>query len=147
MKKTHSINLLLATVLWIALPVSVTAQQVDHLRALAHGKGTLVLGNDKYKLTGVLVILKENGEAEFTLFTDLQIYAQGQWSVGADPSQGIDLKITGGVFKDAKGTGKLRLRADGKSIATLTGQGTNDSGGKFEVDFVAEEKEKAGPGS
>ena len=139
MRKTGSISLWLAVVLWMALPVSVSAQQVDHLRALAHGKGTLVLGNDKYKLSGVLVILKENGEAEFTLFTDLQIHAQGEWSAAADPSQGIDLKITGGLFKDAKGTGKLLLRPDGKSIATLTGQGTNDSGGKFEVSFIAEE--------
>lgn len=139
MRKTRPINLWLAMVLWMVLPVSVSAQQVDHLRALAHGKGTLVLNHDKYQLTGVLVILKENGEAEFTLFTDLQIHAQGQWSAGADPSQGIDLKITGGLFKDAKGTGKLLLRADGKSIAVLTGQGTNDSGGKFEVNFVAAE--------
>jgi hypothetical protein len=96
-------------------------------------------GKDKDKLTGVLAVLKENGEAEFTLFTNLQIHAQGQWSAGADPSQGIDLKITGGLFKDAKGTGKLLLRADGKSISTLMGQGTNDSGEKFEVSFVAEE--------
>lgn len=147
MRKTRLINLWLAMVVWMALPVYVSAQPVDHLRALAHGKGTLVLGKDKYNLTGVLVVLKENGEAEFTLYTDLQIYAQGQWSTGADPSQGIDLKITGGVFKDAKGTGKLFLRADGKSIASLTGQGTNDSGGKFEVNFVAEEKDDEGPRS
>jgi hypothetical protein len=89
MRKTGSISLWLAVVLWMALPVSVSAQQVDHLRALAHGKGTLVLGNDRYKLSGVLVVLKENGQAEFTLFTDLQIHAQGEWSAAADRAKAL----------------------------------------------------------
>jgi hypothetical protein len=81
----------------------------------------------------------------FTLFTDIQRYGQGQWSAGKDLSQGIDLKITGGVFNDAKGRGKLFLRADGKSIATLAMQGGSNTGGKFAVSFVAEEKMEAQP--
>src|SRR6185369_15651246 len=96
MRKTNSKNFWLAMAFCMVLPVLVNAQQVDRLRALARGEGTLVLDNDKYKLTGVYVVLKENGEAEFRLFTDLQIYAQGQWSASAE-SQTIDLKITGGV--------------------------------------------------
>jgi hypothetical protein len=148
MRKTLSIILGLATVLGLALPASMGAQRIVPLQSLAHGKGTLVVDGDEYKITGVLVILKENGDAEFTLFTDMQLYGQGQWSVGKDLSQGIDLKITGGVFKnekDAKGMGKLFLRADGKSIATLTMQGTSNTGGKFAVSFVAEDKNEAQP--
>jgi hypothetical protein len=146
MRKTISITFGLAIVLWLALPVSTPAQRIVSLQSLAHGRGTLVIDSDEYKLSGVLVILRENGDAEFTLFTDIQIYAQGQWSAGDDLSEGINLKITGGVGKgDAKGAGKLFLRANGKSIATLTAQGTNDSGGKFEVRFVAEEKNEAQP--
>lgn len=91
------------------------------------------------------VVLRENGEAEFTLFTDIQLYGQGRWSAGKDLSQGIDLKITGGVVKDAKGTGKLFLRADGKSISTLAMQGASNTGGKFAVSFVAEDKNEAKP--
>src|ERR1700704_4714889 len=145
MRKTISIILglaiVLAIVLCLALPASTGAQLIVSLQSLAHGTGTLITDGDKYKVTGVLVILRENGEAEFALFTDMQLYGQGQWSVGKDLSQGIDLKITGGVFKnekDAKGTGKLFLRADGKSIATLTMHGASNTGGRFEVGFVAE---------
>jgi len=143
MRKTISIILGLAIALWLALPASTGAQRIVSLQSLAHGKGTLVTDGDEYKITGVLVILRENGDAEFTLFTDMQLYGQGRWSVGKDLSQGIDLQITGGVFKNeknAKGTGKLFLRADGKSIATLTMHGASNTGGRFEVGFVAENK-------
>jgi hypothetical protein len=128
------------------LPASTAGQRIVSLQSLAHGRGTIVVDGDEYKISGVLVILRENGEAEFTLFTDMQLYAQGRWSAGNDLSEGIDLKITGGVGKgDAKGTGKLFLRADGKSISTLTARGTNASGEKFEVSFEAEEKNEAQP--
>ena len=143
MRKTISIILGLAIALWLALPASTGAQRIVSLQSLAHGKGTLVTDGDEYKITGVLVILRENGDAEFTLFTDMQLYGQGRWSVGKDLSQGIDLQITGGVFKNeknAKGTAKLFLRADGKSIATLTMHGASNTGGRFEVGFVAENK-------
>ena len=104
------------------------------------------MNGEEYKITGVLVILRANGEAEFTVYTDMQLYGQGRWSAGKDLSQGIDLKITGGVVKgDTEGTGKLFLRADGKSIATFTAQGASDSGGKFEVGFAAEDKTEAQP--
>jgi hypothetical protein len=145
MRKTISIICGFAIVLWLALPAATVAQRIVSLESLAHGKGTLVMNGDEYKITGVLVVLKENGEAEFTLFTDMQLYGQGQWSAGKDLSQGIDLKITGGVVKDAKGTGKLFLRADGKSIATLAMQGATNTGGKFEVGFVADDKNEAQP--
>ena len=148
MRKTISIIFGLAIVLWLAQPASTVAQRVVSLQSLAHGTGTLVTNGDEYKITGVLVILRENGEAEFTLYSDMQLYGQGRWSAGKDLSQGIDLKITGGVVKnakDAKGTGKLFLRADGKSIATLTMQGANNTGGKFEFSFVADDNNEARP--
>ena len=145
MRKTISIILGLAIVLWLALPASTFAQRIVSLQSLAHGTGTLITDGDEYKITGVLVILRENGDAEFTLFTDIQLYGQGQWSAGKDLSQGIDLKITGGVLNDAKGIGKLFLRADGKSIATLAMQGGSNTGGKFVVSFVAEDKKEAQP--
>lgn len=146
MRKTISIIFGVAIVLWLELPASTVAQRIVSLQSLAHGTGTLVTDGDEYKITGVLVVLKKNGEAEFTLFTDIQLYVQGYWSVGKDLSQGIDLKITGGVGKgDAKGAGKLFLRADGKSISTLAMQGASNTGGKFSVSFVAKDKNEAQP--
>ena len=70
MRKTISIILGLAIVLWLALPASTIAQRIVSLQSLAHGTGTLITDGDEYKITGVLVILRENGDAEFTLFTD-----------------------------------------------------------------------------
>lgn len=146
MRKTISRIFAFAIVVGLALPAATVSQQIVSLQSLAHGKGILVMNGEAYKITGVLVILRANGEAEFTVYTDMQLYGQGRWSGGKDLSQGIDLKITGGVVKgDTEGTGKLFLRADGKSIATFTAQGASDSGGKFEVGFVAEDKTAAQP--
>jgi len=146
MRKTISIILGLAIVVWLALPATTVAQRIVSLQSLAHGTGTLVTNGDESKISAVLIILRENGEAEFTLFTDIQLYGQGQWSASKDLSQGIDLKITGGVVKgEAKGIGKLFLRADGKSIATFAMHGASNTGGKFSVSFVADDKNEAKP--
>jgi pimeloyl-ACP methyl ester carboxylesterase len=71
MRKTISIILGLAIVLWLTLPAPTFAQRIVSLQSLAHGTGTLITDGDKYKVTGVLVILRENGEAEFSQFAKL----------------------------------------------------------------------------
>jgi hypothetical protein len=144
-KRIFSI-LILATMLWSILTVCTSAQQLASLNALAKGKGAMVTnGVDNYKLTGVLVILKENGEAQITLYSDIQLFAQGRWSVSKDPKV-INLKMSGGIAGgNANTKGKLILREDGKSIASLTAQGTGMSGSKYEINFVADEKDSAKP--
>src|SRR6266849_6327225 len=69
MGKTISMTFGLAILLWLALPAATSAQRIVSLQSMAHGKGTLVVDDAEYKITGVLVVLRENGEAEFTLFT------------------------------------------------------------------------------
>jgi hypothetical protein len=114
-----------------------SAQKITSLQTTAKGQGTINISDiDKHKLTSVLVILKENGDAELTFYADLQLSAKGTWSVGK--SQGIDLKITGGIVSGGgNGTGKLLLRKDGKSIKKLTIDGTSADGSKISVDFTA----------
>ena len=73
MRKTISIIFGVAIVLWLELPASTVAQRIVSLQSLAHGTGTVVMNGEEYKITGVLVILRENGEAEFTLYTDMQL--------------------------------------------------------------------------
>lgn len=138
--------LILATMLWSLLAVCASAQQLGSLNALAKGKGTLVAnGVDKYKLTGVLVLLKENGDVQITLYSDIQIFTQGRWSKTKDPKV-ITLKMAGGVEGDNSHVkGKLILGEDGKSIVSLTAQGPGISGTKYEINFVAEEKNPAKP--
>jgi hypothetical protein len=123
----------------LVLPLAAFAQKITSLQTTAKGEGTLNISDiDKHKITSVLVILKENGEAELTFYADLQLSAKGTWSVGKTLSQGIDLKITGGIVNGGgTGTGKLLLRKDGKSIKKLTITGTSADGSKVSVDFTA----------
>ena len=139
-----------ALMLLTLFPVNTLAgpQALTSLNTNARGQGTLTVGREAMKIGTVVVNLKEDGTGGITLVADLQLMVSCTWSVPEDLSKGIDLKITGGVFKnekDAKGTGKLFLRADGKSIATFTAQGATHSGGKFEVGFVADDKNEAKP--
>jgi hypothetical protein len=138
--------LILATMLWSISAVCASAQQLASLNALTKGKGTMIAnGQDKYKLTGVLVLLKENGEAQLTLYSVIQLSAQGRWSKTKDPKV-INFKISGGVEgDDSRIKGKLILSDDGKSIASLKAQGLGISGVKYEINFVADEKDPAKP--
>jgi hypothetical protein len=116
------------------------AQKITSLTTSAKGKGTISISNiDKHQISSVLVILKENGEADLTLYADLQLSAQGTWSIGKSLEEGINLKITGGVVSgNLNGTGKLFLRKDGKSIDKLNIEATTAGESKVTVDFVAE---------
>jgi hypothetical protein len=88
----------------------------------------------------VVVKLKEDGTGEITVVTDLQLFVTCTWSAPADLSKGIDLKITGGTNAGSlEGSGKLFLRPDGKSIASLSIQAiSNTAKRKIQLDFVAE---------
>jgi len=88
--------------------------------------------------------LKENGEADITLFTDLQLFAKGQWSAAADPSKGIPLKITGGIVDGpATGSGTLFLSADGKSPSKLNIQAKGAGSRKVIIEFVANREDRS----
>jgi hypothetical protein len=120
-------------------PHAASAQGVTSLLATARGEGTLKVGQEVFKVTTVVVNLKEDGTGEVTLVTDLQLFLQCTWSAPADLSKGIDLKITGGATSGgATGSGKLLLKPDGKSIASLSIEAaSNTVKRKIEVKFVA----------
>jgi hypothetical protein len=86
-----------------------------------------------------VVQLKENGQAEITLVTDVPVFIKGEWSGGDNVSNGINLKITGGTVNSrAKGKGWLLLRLDAKSIASLSLKGRMTGDVKFEAQFSAD---------
>ena len=117
-----------------------SAQGPASLLATANGKGTLTVGKEEFKVTSVVVKLKEDGIAEITLITDLQLFVSGTWSKAADSGEDIDLKITGGAAGGgAQGSGKLVLRSDAKSIDRLTIEGmSNIAKRKIRLEFVAD---------
>lgn len=140
--KARLITALATLMLVVVTPALTVAQKISSLTSAAKGSGKLNIASfDTHKLTGVLVILRENGVAEITFYSDGQICGQGEWSEDAE-SNGIDLKITSGIIRGhASGTGKLFLREDRKSIASLriTAQA---SGNEVTVDFVARKQNK-----
>lgn len=124
------------------LPVAIaTAQQAfTSLSTNAKGQGTLTMGREEMKIHAVVVQLKEDGTGEIMIVTDLTLFVNCTWTAPADLSKGIDLKVTGGTTAGgATGSGKLLLKPDEKSIASLSMQGTsNTSKRKIKIDFVAE---------
>lgn len=143
MKATHKMFVLAATLtllISLAVPDTAAPQALTSFLASARGQGTLTVGQEIFKVSNVVVKLKEDGTGEITLVTDLQLFVQCTWSAPADLSKGIDLKITGGTNAgDAQGEGKLFLRPDGKAIAKLSMEASsNTRKRKIQLQFVAD---------
>jgi hypothetical protein len=141
-KLVQVIVLVVALLAW--LPAPAATQKLTSLTATAKGQGTITVSESgvedrKRPLHSVVVTLRENGDAEIVVITDMQLFARGRWTKPADLSQGIALKITGGtVAGNAKGTGKLFLRPDGKTIDKLNFEAKSTARSKVTVEFVAE---------
>ena len=120
--------------------------KLTSLTASAKGEGTITVTNPgveerKRPLYSVVVTLRENGDAEIVVITDMQLIARGRWTKPDDLAQGIALKITGGIVaNNAKGSGKLYLRPDGKTIDKLNFDATSTARSKVTVSFVAEKE-------
>jgi hypothetical protein len=134
--------LLVALLAWLPRPAA--TQKLTSLTATAKGQGTITVTSpgaedSKRPLYSVVVTLRENGDAEIIVITDMQLMAQGRWTKPADLSKGIALKITGGtVTNNAKGSGKLFLKPDGKTIDKLNFDAKSNGRSKVTVDFVAD---------
>jgi hypothetical protein len=139
MKVSRKLFALTALILVTAVPHSAAPQGITSLLASARGDGTLKVGQEVFKVSTVVVNLKEDGTGEVTLVTDLQLFLQCTWTAPAELSKGIDLKITGGATAGgATGSGKLFLKPDEKSIVSLTIEATSNTvKRKIEVKFVA----------
>ena len=57
----------------LAMPNLAAPQGLTTLLATAHGQGTLKVGREVFKVSNVVVKLKEDGTGEITLITDLQL--------------------------------------------------------------------------
>lgn len=128
----------LTLLMLLAMPGLASQQGLTPLLATANGKGTLTVGKEEFNVTSVVVKLKEDGTAEITVVTDLQLLVTGTWSKAEDAGKGIDLKITRGTTASVEGSGKLFLRPDGKSIDRLTMEGISGAKRKIQLNFVAE---------
>ena len=148
MKTRLAQMLIVAFVLLTCAPAGTATQSqtFTSLTATAKGQGTITVSDppttaNKRAINSVVVSLKEGGEAEIVVVTDMQLFATGRWTAPSDLSKGISLKITGGVVSgNAKGSGKLFLRPDGKSIDRLNFEVKSSARSKVTVEFVADKQ-------
>lgn len=140
-------QLLIALMLvFVQTPLAVAPQKITSLSTTAKGKGTITIsdrlsGDKTHNVYSVVVTLKENGDAEIVLVTDMQLFARGSWTAPTDLSKGISLQINGGIVTgNATGTGKLFLRPDAKSIDKLSFEAKSTARSKVTVKFVADKE-------
>ena len=129
----------LAFLIMLMLAGISVAQQPKSLVATANGEGSIKFGKEEFKIYSVVVKLFEDGKAEISLVTDITVFVNGNWSRADNASNQINLKITGGsVSGNLDGGGKLLLTQDGKSIAGLNLQVSNQATKKvIKANFVA----------
>jgi hypothetical protein len=129
----------------VFLPVAAPSQKVKSLTAIEKGHGVVISPLDEREVTSALVVLRENGTVLLTLFSDIQLQADGTWSVSAASPQEIDLKITGGAIGgEVTGSGKLLLSDDLKSFKQITIKAQTCCGSAITVTvtFVADAAEQ-----
>jgi hypothetical protein len=104
MKAKSAVAFALGLIMFMQTSTLIASQRITSFTTLAKGQGTLTYDDEKRKISGVWVNLKEDGEAEITLYTELQLFVKGQWSASDNRTKGISLKITGGIV-DGSTTG------------------------------------------
>ena len=126
----------------LLLPASAQGQNFDGLTAFAKGHGVIADAFEERKFTAALAVLRPDGTVLITLYSDLQLQAQGTWSASNSSPEEILLKITGGeVSGNVTGTGKLLLSNDRKFIKELRIKAKLFDGREIAVTFVADAPE------
>jgi hypothetical protein len=120
----------IASILVLSLPGSSGAfaepQGGEHRLAHANGAGTLRVGQERFKITSVIVKLLDDHRAELTLISEITIFVTGTWTQRATSDQDFDLKITGGATGGGvEGTGTLILGKNSQSPLRLDVKGTS----------------------
>jgi hypothetical protein len=132
--------LCLCVLLILSTASSAAAQKPTSLNTNAKGTGTIKIGSEQFPLHAVVLKLNEGGALELTLVSDITVFFTGTWAAPDDLSKGIDLTITGSESASTmRGTGKLFLKPDGTSIASLKIQAANKLRKRLiDVSFTAE---------
>lgn len=126
----------------IFLPISAQAHQAEAVTVYAKGHGSIVSTMEERNITAALVVLRPNGKAVITLYSDLQLHAEAQWSASKSSPQEVELKITGGELSgNASGSGKLVLTNDAKGIKELMIKAKSFDGRELTLNFVGDASE------
>jgi hypothetical protein len=138
LRPRHNLLLILLFAQFV-LPTPAQSQEAESINLFAKGDGSIVSAVEDRKLSAALVVLRQNGQALITLYSDLQLQMQGTWSVSDSSPQEIELKITGGELGgNATGSGKVLLSNDLKYISELTITGKSSNGPEITIRFTAD---------
>ena len=116
-----SLQRLLIAAAIVAFVTSIAEPQ-DSQQRLAHanGQGMLRVGQERFKITSVVVKLIDDHTAELTLVSDITVFLSGTWTQQANSEKDFDLKITGGASGGGiEGGGTLTLGKDLQSSVRL----------------------------
>jgi hypothetical protein len=112
-------------------------QEVSYRIALANGDGQLKVGQEEFKVTGIVVKLLEDEKAEITLIAEITIFLSGTWSRNGESQETFDLQITGGASPGGlEGGGKLTLGKDTKDVRLNLKGKSRTTKKVVEVNFV-----------
>jgi hypothetical protein len=93
------------------------AQDSSSRLAHANGEGKLKIGNEQFKVNGVVVKLMDDGNVEITLIADITIFVTGTWAKTPNSQQDFDLSFTDASSRGGlDGTGRLTLGADNSGL-------------------------------
>ena len=111
-------------------------QDPQYRLANANGDGTIKVGQEQFKVTGIVVKLLNDRTAELTVNSEITFFLSGTWSQNGD-SEEFDLQITGGATPGGlDGTGRLTLGKDVRSKVQLLLKGKSRTSKKtFEIYF------------
>ena len=138
--------LVVAAILVLSIPgvsaTAITSQDVQYRLVHANGEGTLKVGQEQFKVNGVIVKLLDDRKAEISLLSDITFFISGTWSPNAESQEDFDLQITGGASPGGlEATGKLTLVKETKSDLRLILKGKSRTTHKtVEVYFVGKLK-------
>ena len=98
----------------------VVPQEVKYRLANANGEGTLKVGQEQFKLTGIIVKLLDDRKAEIILNSDITVFLSGTWSQKDESEEVFDLQIKGGASPSGlEAAGKLTLGKNIKEVRLI----------------------------
>lgn len=102
------------------------AQENQSRLAHSNGQGTLLVGDEKFKIYSVIVKLIDDRKAEITLISDITVFLSATWTNHGESQEEFDLELTGAATPGGiDGRGKVFLSSDGKSVTRLSLKGVS----------------------
>ncbi|HZN01582.1 MAG TPA: hypothetical protein VFB70_19410 [Pyrinomonadaceae bacterium] len=109
-----------ASILALSIFTTPGAQDAQYRLAHANGEGSIKVGQEQFKVTGIVVKLLNDRTAELTLNSEITFFLSGTWSQNGESQEEFNLQITGGATPGGlDGTGKLTLGKDVNSKVQL----------------------------